>query len=91
MDDDLQTKTKEELIAEVVKLRAGIREHRDASGHDLCHWVPELWGLLPDGPKHLPVVPPWPEFMQQCAIYRASLDKRTSEVQSTIDPEKREA
>lgn len=35
MDDDLQAFDRESLIAEVKKLRAGIRQHRDATGHDL--------------------------------------------------------
>jgi hypothetical protein len=74
LDSDLDTMTRDELLAEVKKLRAGVRQHRDASGHDLCHWVPELWTLLPDGKWRLPTVPPWPEFMQRCAAYRASLD-----------------
>lgn len=74
LDQDLDTMTRDDLIAEVKKLRAGIRQHRDASGHDLCHWVPELWLLVPDDRRKLPVVPPWPEFMQRCAAYRASLD-----------------
>lgn len=75
LDDDLDGMERDALIAEVKKLRAGVRQHRDASGHNLCHWVPELWSLLPETEKpRLPVVPPWPEFMQRCAAYRASLD-----------------
>jgi hypothetical protein len=35
MDDDLASLTREQLIAEVIRLRAGIRAHRDSSGHDL--------------------------------------------------------
>ena len=48
MDDDLLALTKDELVAEVKRLRAGIREHRDSSGHDLCWHHPQLWGLLPE-------------------------------------------
>ena len=47
MDDDLPNLSKDELIAEVKRLRAGVREHRDASGHGLCWHHPQLWGLLP--------------------------------------------
>lgn len=36
MDDDLQAFDRDALIAEVRKLRAGVRQHRDATGHDLC-------------------------------------------------------
>ncbi len=75
LDRDLDGMDRNALLAEVKRLRAGIRKHRDASGHDLCHWHPELWALLPSVEKRqLPVVPPWPEFMQRCAAYRATLD-----------------
>ena len=30
------------------KLRAGIRKHRDSTGHDLCWHHPDLWELLPE-------------------------------------------
>ena len=36
LDDDLNTMTRDELLAEVQRLREGIRRHRDATGHDLC-------------------------------------------------------
>ena len=76
MDEDLQTFTKEQLIAEVKKLRTAIREHRDSTGHELCWHHPELWDLLPE--KTLPsiAVPPWPKFMRGCIRYRASLDRQ---------------
>lgn len=48
LDQDLKNMTIEELQAEVKKLRAGLRQHRDATGHALCWYVPELWNLLPD-------------------------------------------
>jgi hypothetical protein len=40
MDEDLATMSREELIGEVRRLRYGIREHRDSSGHDLCCGAP---------------------------------------------------
>ncbi len=48
MDEDLDKFDREALIAEVKRLRAGIRVHRDSSGHDLCWHHPELWALLPE-------------------------------------------
>lgn len=36
------------LIEEVVRLREGIRQHRDSSLHELCWHYPALWGLLPE-------------------------------------------
>jgi hypothetical protein len=75
MDDDLQRFDREELIAEVRRLRAGIRAHRDSSGHDLCWHHPQLWGLLPEGVDPHVAVPPWPKFMRGCIAYRRSLDR----------------
>ena len=60
MDDDLETLSREELVHEVRKLRAGIRAHRDSSGHDLCWHHPQLWGLLPERVVPEVAVPPWP-------------------------------
>jgi hypothetical protein len=76
MDDDLEAMSREQLMAEVRKLRAGIREHRDSSGQDLCWHHPKLWGLLPERTDPVPVVPEWPQFMAGCVRYRASLDSQ---------------
>ncbi len=48
VDDDLEGMTREQLIAEVIKLRTAIRDHRDSSGHDLCWHHPDLWRTLPE-------------------------------------------
>ena len=48
MDDDLDTMDRPALVAEVRKLRGGIRDHRDQTGHGLCWHHPELWSLLPE-------------------------------------------
>ncbi len=73
-DLDLEGMTREALLDEVKKLREGIRKHRDAEGHSLCWYVPELWGLLPDRFDPKPRIPPFGEFLEHCAAYRASLD-----------------
>lgn len=75
MDEDLDRLNREELVAEVRRLRAGIREHRDSSGHDLCWHHPALWGLLPETVKPEVAVPPWPQFLRGCLKYRESLDR----------------
>ena len=75
MDEDLDGLSREALIAEARKLRAGIRAHRDATKHELCWHHPALWGLLPEKTDPVPAVPDWPEFMRGCVRYRASLDK----------------
>lgn len=76
MDADLEQMTREELVAEVKKLRQGIRKHRDARGHELCWHHPALWNLLPEKTDPLPDVPVWPEFMRGCIRYRQSLDEQ---------------
>jgi hypothetical protein len=74
MDDDLEAMSRADLIAEVRKLRRGIRKHRDSTGHDLCWHHPDLWGLLPERTDPVPVVPTWPQFLRGCIRYRQSLD-----------------
>jgi len=78
MDDDLDSMSREQLMAEVSRLRAGIRAHRDSTEHELCWHHPALWGLLPEKTDPLPVVPEWPEFMQGCVRYRQSLDEQAA-------------
>lgn len=75
MDTDLDALTREQLVAEVRKLREGIRKHRDSSGQDLCWHHPALWALLPGRTDPLPIVPAWPQFIEGCVRYRQSLDK----------------
>ena len=60
MDEDLAELSREELTAEIKRLRAGIRKHRDSSGQDLCWFHPELWGLLPETVSPDVAVPAWP-------------------------------
>ena len=74
MDEDLDALDRDALMAEVKRLRAGIRKHRDSSGQELCWHHPALWGLLPERTDPLPAVPPWPEFLRGCVRYRQSLD-----------------
>ncbi|MFE0192630.1 hypothetical protein [Streptomyces sp. NPDC059008] len=76
LDDDLDRLSREELAAEVRRLRTGIRAHRDSSGHDLCWHHPRLWGLLPEGVEPEVAVPPWPRFLRGCVRYRESLDSQ---------------
>jgi hypothetical protein len=76
MDDDLQALDRETLIAEAKKLRAGIRQHRDATGHDLCWHHPDPWSLLLERTEPAIAVPPWEKFMRGCIRYRQSLDEQ---------------
>ncbi|WP_141456208.1 hypothetical protein [Pseudoxanthomonas sp. z9] len=86
MDEDLDSLSRDELIAEIRRLRAGIREHRDSSGHDLCWHHPALWGLLPEKSDPRPEVPDWPQFLRGCIRYRQSLDRQLPDAPRTNRP-----
>ncbi len=85
MDDDLNVFTREQLLDEVKRLRAGIRAHRDSSGHDLCWHHPALWRLLPEPLEQQIAVPAWPQFMRGCIQYRESLDEQLPEALRTTE------
>jgi hypothetical protein len=85
MDEDLAQLDREALIAEIKRLRAGIREHRDSSGHDLCWHHPKLWGLLPEKTEAVLTVPAWPQFLRGCLRYRESLDRQLPNAPRTDD------
>jgi len=74
-DSDLEALTRDQLVAEVKRLRAGIRTHRDSTGHDLCWHHPDLWGLLPERVTPEVAVPPWPKFLRGCLRYREALER----------------
>jgi hypothetical protein len=76
MDEDLDALTGDELLAEAKRMRAAIRRHRDASGHELCWHHPDLWALLPEKTEPAIAVPAWPQFMRGCIRYRQSLDEQ---------------
>jgi hypothetical protein len=86
MDEDLTSMSREQLIAEVRKLRGGIRTHRDSTGHELCWHHPTLWGLLPEKQDPLPMVPEWPQFMAGCVRYRQSLDEQAPNAARSSQP-----
>jgi hypothetical protein len=74
LDADLAEVGRDALVAEVKRLRAGIRDHRDQSRHGLCWHHPQLWGLLPERVDPRIEVPEWPQFLRGCLRYRESLD-----------------
>jgi hypothetical protein len=76
VDEDIQSWSRQRLIDEVTRLRAGIRDHRDSSGHDLCWHHPQLWGLVPERITPDVAGPPWSAFMRGCVRYRESLEKQ---------------
>jgi hypothetical protein len=81
--------SREQLMAEVRKLRAGIREHRDSSLHELCWHHPQMWGLLPERTDPIPAVPTWPEFLKGCLKYRQSLDEQLPDAPRSNESYKR--
>jgi hypothetical protein len=83
MDEDLGAMNRDQLVAEVRRLRAGIRAHRDATAHALCWHQPQLWGLLPERSDPLPLVPDWPQFLRGCVRYRQSLDAQIPQAPRT--------
>lgn len=83
IDSDVQDMSREMLIEEVMKLRQGIREHRDSAGHDLCWHHPALWALLPEKTDPVPTVPEWPTFLEGCLAYRRSLDTQLPDAPRT--------
>lgn len=88
MDADLERMSREELIEEVMKLRAGVRAHRDSTMHELCWHHPALWSLLPEKTDPVPVVPSWPEFIRGCVKYRQSLDRQAPGAPRSSEPYK---
>lgn len=86
MDDDLGGLSRDQLVVEVKRLRAGIRAHRDGTGHDLCWHHPALWSLLPEKSDPIPVVPAWPQFMRGCIRYRQSLDEQAPDAPRSDKP-----
>ena len=84
-DQELGALSHQELVQEVVRLRDGIRRHRDSAGHDLCWHHPQLWALLPESTDPLPTVPDWPQFIRGCIRYRQSLDEQLPDAVRTTD------
>jgi len=83
LDEDLVSLSREQLMVEVRRMRAAIRAHRDASGHDLCWHHPQLWSLLPEKLSPQIAVPAWPQFLRGCIRYRQSLDAQAPQAPRT--------
>jgi len=85
MDTDISKMTKDQLVAEIKKLRNAIRQHRDCSGHDLCWFHPDLWNVLPEHRNVKIEVPEWSSFMEGCVRYRKSLDEQLPSASRTSE------
>ncbi len=84
-DGDLESLSRDELVQEIMRLRNGIRLHRDSTSHELCWHHPRLWGLLAESTDPLPDVPEWPQFLRGCIRYRQSLDDQLPDARRTKD------
>lgn len=76
------------LNAEIDRLQAGIRTHRDERGHDRC-WLDDerLYKLLPEGVSDgVGVLPPKDEFLRGCERY---YELRRSNTHEAADVEAR--
>ncbi|MBI4151515.1 VOC family protein [Candidatus Woesearchaeota archaeon] len=69
-DNDLLTLDPVKLKAELLRLRQGIREHRDEKGHGRC-WLDDLrlYDLLPEKLPADTTLPPREEFLENCARF----------------------
>jgi hypothetical protein len=85
IDSDLQALDRDQLLEEVRKLRAAIREHRDSTGMNLCWHHPQMWALLPEQVEPQVSVPEWPQFLRGCVRYRQSLDEQQPAAPRTTD------
>jgi hypothetical protein len=86
VDHDVAATAREKLMAEVQRLRDGIRRYRDATGHGLCWQHPDLWGLLPERTDAIPRVSDWSQFLQGCIRYRQSLGLLAPTAPRTSEP-----
>lgn len=71
MDDDLKSMSILQLQTEIMKLREGIREHRDQKGDENC-WLDDqfyLYGLLPEKINADPQLPEKELMMLNCSLY----------------------
>ena len=84
-DRDLDAMSRDALAAEVRRLRAGIRTHRDSTGMELCWHHPDLWGLLPEQVDPAIAVPDWPQYLRGCVRYRQALDDERPDAPRTTE------
>jgi hypothetical protein len=70
IDSDLESMTVNELQQEVMKLRMGIRNHRDLKGNNRCHLDDKtLYLLLPEKAIVDTSLPPKNRFLKNCELF----------------------
>jgi hypothetical protein len=84
METDLNELNREELLAELVKIRNAVSAHRDSTMHYLCWHHPALGDLLSEKSSVRAVVPEWPVFRRGCLKYRQSLDEQLTAPHAAI-------
>ncbi len=83
MDTDLDAMSRDQLVAEVKKLRDGIRAHRDSTGHELCWHHPALWALLPE--RTDPVPRRCPTGRSSCAAACTTANRSTASCRRRLE------
>lgn len=71
MDEDIKNMSVSQLQEEIMKLRKGIRTHRDQKGDENC-WLDDqmyLYGLLPEKIGANPELPDKELMMLNCSRY----------------------
>jgi hypothetical protein len=70
LDDDLEKMSILEVKKEVMKLRIGIRNHRDLKGNNRCHLDDKtLYLLLPEKAIVDTSLPPKNRFLENCEMF----------------------
>ena len=80
LDADLDALEHDARLAIARAMRASIRAHRDAAGHDLCWHQPDLWAHLPEAASFPDHVSERSVFMKGCIRYLASLGAQLLDV-----------
>lgn len=76
IDRDAAEREAAQAEAACTKLEAAIQHHREQTGHGMCWENDEaLWAALGEDVTVDHTPPPWKEFMERCAAYRASKDR----------------
>jgi hypothetical protein len=74
LDEDLEAFDRTALIAEISRLRGGIRASRQQRSRPVLASSRTL-GLLPEYVDPAVAVPPWPTFLRGCVAYREALER----------------
>ncbi len=86
MDADLESLSREQLIAEVKRLRQAFANIATAPGTSCAGTIPRCGRCCRKKSDPLPVVPDWPQFLRGCLRYRQSLDDQLPQAPRSHEP-----